>query len=173
MNELKLASISDIDEIMTIISDAKAYLKKQGLKQWNLPDGYPNKSDLINDINQNECYIYLIDNTIIGVMVIMEKPDENYNEIDGKWLTSNKYASIHRIAVRMNYHNQQIGIKMLLAAEDIIKNKNIYSIKIDTHKQNIPMLKTLDHLNYTYSGIIKLKRSNEDNLRLAYEKIIK
>lgn len=173
MNELKLANLSNIDEIMQIISDAKLYLKKQGLKQWNLADGYPNKSDLINDINQNECYIYLIDNTIVGVMVIMETPDENYNEIDGKWLTNQKYASIHRIAVKMNYHHKQIGSKMLLAAEDIIKNKNITSIKVDTHKLNIPMIKTLENLNYTYCGIIKLKRSNEDNLRLAYEKLIK
>ena len=59
---------------------------------------------------------------------------------------------------------------MLLGAETIVKEKNIYSIKIDTHKINIPMTKTILKSGYTYCGIIKLKRSNIDNLRDAYEK---
>ena len=61
---------------------------------------------------------------------------------------------------------------MLELAEEIVKNKNITSIKIDTHKNNIPMTKTILYAGYTYCGIIKLKRSNIDNLRDAYEKKI-
>ena len=173
MSKLILANINNINEIMEIIHDAKRYLKEQGSSQWNLPDGYPNKSDLIKDINNNECYIYLEADKIIGVMIIMQNIDENYNEIDGNWLNNDKYVSIHRIAVRYNYHNQQIGYKMLKLAETIIMNKDIYSIKIDTHKINIPMIKTLTKLNYTYCGVITLKRSKEDNLRNAYQKILK
>ena len=173
MVNFRLAEIYDIDKIMTVINDAKIYLKKQGSLQWNLDDGYPNKSDLITDINNKECYVCLIDNEIIGVMTIIVKPDENYDEIDGCWLNDYNYASIHRIAVKLNYHHKKIGIKMLKAAEEIIKNKGVYSIKIDTHKINIPMIKTLESLDYSYCGIIKLKRSNEDNLRNAYQKMIK
>lgn len=173
MSNLILANIDNIKDIMEIISDAKSYLKSQGSSQWNLPDGYPNECDLIKDINNKECYIYIENNTIIGVMVIMESIDENYNEIDGSWLNNDKYASIHRIAVRNNYHNQQIGYKMLKLAETIIMDKNIYSIKIDTHKINIPMIKTLNNIDYTYCGVITLKRSKEDNLRNAYQKLLK
>lgn len=173
MNKLRLATLNDIDNIMEVITEAKIYLKNQGSTQWNLPDGYPNKIDLINDINKNECYIYLINNNIVGVMVIMENKDENYDEIDGNWLSDIKYASIHRIAVKLDYHHQNVGYKMLSLSEELIKNKGIYSIKVDTHKLNIPMIKTLKKLNYSYCGIIKLKRSNEDNLRNAYQKLLK
>ena len=65
MGELILANIEDIDDIMLVINDAKTYLKNQGSTQWNLPDGYPNKSDLINDINNKECYIYKLNKSII------------------------------------------------------------------------------------------------------------
>ena len=59
---------------------------------------------------------------------------------------------------------------MLLEAEEIIKKDNIYSIKIDTHKINQPMINTIIKSGYIYCGVITLKRSKEDNLRNAYEK---
>lgn len=173
MSKLILANINDIQDIMEIISDAKTYLKNQGSSQWNLEDGYPNECDLIKDIKNNECYLYIENDIIIGIMVIMESKDENYDEIDGNWFNDDEYVSIHRIAVRNNFHNQQIGYKMLKLAETIIMNKNIYSIKIDTHKINIPMIKTLTKLDYKYCGVITLKRSKEDNLRNAYQKLLK
>ena len=167
---LLLAIEKDIDIIMEIISDAKAYLKSQNLKQWNLDDGYPRKEDLLKDIQNNSCYLYIEDNLVIGCMSIIFTPDENYEDIDGNWLSNDKYASIHRIAIKNNSHHKGIGIKMLLESEGIVKNNNVHSIKIDTHKDNIPMSKTILSSGYTYCGIIKLKRSEIDNLRDAYEK---
>ena len=61
---------------------------------------------------------------------------------------------------------------MLKNAEDIILKNGIHSIKIDTHRLNVPMTKTLYKLNYSFCGIIKLLRTEEDNLRDAYEKLI-
>ena len=99
-------------------------------------------------------------------------PDENYEEIKGQWLTNNPYASIHRIAIKNTHHNKKIGVKMLLEAEKIVLNHNVTSIKIDTHNLNKPMTKTILNAGYTYCGIITLKRSNTDNLRDAYEKML-
>ena len=164
------AQEKDIKIIMEIITDAKKYLKNQNSLQWNQPDGYPNECDLLKDINNESCYLYLENDEIIGTMSIIFTPDENYFEIEGKWLTNDLYASIHRIAIKNSYHKKGIGIKMLLEAEEIVKQNNIYSIKIDTHKINIPMIKTIENSGYTYCGVITLKRSKEDNLRNAYEK---
>ena len=167
---LLLATEKDIDIIMEIINDAKVYLKNQNLKQWNLDDGYPRKEDLLKDINNKSCYLYIEDDLVIGCMSIIFTPDENYEEINGKWLSNTKYASIHRIATKNNSHHRGIGIKMLLDAEEVVKNHDVFSIKIDTHKDNIPMTKTILSSGYTYCGIIKLKRSEIDNLRDGYEK---
>ena len=164
------AQEKDLSLIMEIINDAKLYLKNQNSLQWNLPDGYPRREDLLKDIKNESCYLYLENNEIIGTMSILFTPDENYFEINGKWLTNDTYASIHRIAIKNTHHHKKIGIKMLLEAEEIVKQNNIYSIKIDTHKINIPMTKTIEKSGYTYCGVITLKRSKEDNLRNAYEK---
>ena len=169
--KIRLANQEDLNQIMNIINDAKIYLKNQGLKQWNLADGYPQKEVLLNDINDGSCYVLEQNNSLIATMSIIFETDENYNEIEnGNWLTNNKYASIHRIAIRNDFHHLKLGITMLLEAEKIVKNNNIFSIKIDTHNKNIPMTKTILNAGYTYCGIITLKRSNEDNKRDAYEK---
>lgn len=167
---IKKATINDINIVMEIINDAKKYLKSQNSLQWNQKDGYPSENDLMKDIINNSCYLYIENNEVIGTMSIILTPDENYNEIDGHWLTTGKYASIHRIAIKNTHHQKGIGVKMLLEAEEIVKSNNIYSIKIDTHKINIPMTKTIINSGYTYCGVITLKRSKEDNLRNAYEK---
>ena len=167
---IKKATINDINIVMEIINDAKKYLKSQNSLQWNQKDGYPTESDMMKDINNGSCYLYIHNSEFIGTLSIITTPDENYDEINGKWLTNDNYASIHRIAIRNTHHHQGIGIKMLLEAEETVKAKNIYSIKVDTHKINIPMTTTLIKSGYTYCGVITLKRSKEDNLRNAYEK---
>ena len=159
-----------IKEIMEIINDAKSYLKSQNSLQWNQPDGYPNTSDLLRDINNGSCHLFLDNDEIVGTMSIVFTPDENYYEIDGEWLTNDTYASIHRIAIKNTHHHKGIGVKMLLEAENAVKQNNIYSIKVDTHKINLPMINTILKSGYTYCGVITLKRSKEDNLRNAYEK---
>ena len=173
MYNIKKAQLNDLNEIMIVINSAKKYLKNQGLSQWNLPNGYPDENALKNDILNNNCYILLNKDDIIGTMSIIFTPDENYEEIyDGSWLTNNSYVSIHRIAIREDYHNKSIGKLMLDLAETIAKENNIKSIKIDTHKDNIPMQKTLIKANYTRCGVIILKNNPSDKLRDAFEKVL-
>ena len=45
--KIKLANISDIPQIMEVISDAKNLLKQSGSLQWNT-DSYPNEETFIN-----------------------------------------------------------------------------------------------------------------------------
>jgi ribosomal protein S18 acetylase RimI-like enzyme len=50
---------------------------------------------------------------------------------------------------------------------------NFNSIRLDTSKENQPMRKLVDKLNYKYCGLIKLgKYQGEEDNRLAFEKLI-
>ena len=98
--EIRLANIEDIDDIMLVINDARSYLKHQGLLQWNLKDGYPTIETIRKDIIDKNSYVLTNDNTIIGTMTIIIGDDENYNNINGKWLSNAEYAQIHRVAIK-------------------------------------------------------------------------
>ena len=59
-------------------------------------------------------------------------------------------------------------------AKNLIKSKNIESIRVDTHTKNIPMQKFLEKNGFKACGIIYLNNEiNEVNKRIAYEYVIK
>jgi len=52
--------------------------------------------------------------------------------------------------------------------EDLAIREKVFSIRVDTNFDNIPMLKILDRLDYTYCGEIFFNGAS----RKAYEKTI-
>lgn len=168
---VRLANINDLNQIMEIISDAKILLKNSGSMQWNT-DSYPNKETMKNDINNKVLYLVENNTLILGVAAFIFGNDENYNSINGKWLTDKtEYLAIHRIAVRNGFYHTGITTLLMNKAIEIAKSYNT-SIKADTHKLNIPMQKLLLKTGFSYCGEITLIRSSVDNLRLAYELIL-
>ena len=82
------------------------------------------------------------------------------NDLDGEWKNSAPYGAIHRIAVK--YHGR--GIVDFCFRECFLRFPNL---KIDTHRDNIPMQKCLKRAGFEYCGIIYLANGDE---RLAYQK---
>ena len=165
--EFKKATIENLDDIMHIIKGSQAYLKSQGVDQWQ--DGYPNNETIGNDIDNNNSYILLQDNMILAVAAVIEGPDKTYKSIyNGNWVTDNEYMVIHRMAVNPRFHGQGIGTKIIKHVEQITRKKGIKSIKVDTHKANISMQKVLIKNEFEYCGIIYLEDGDE---RMAFEKV--
>ncbi len=166
------ASLDDLNHIMDIIKDAKVLLKQSGSTQWNNSNNYPDDQTFTSDILAGNCYVYFTDNKVCGVITI-ELHDDSYNVIDGKWIKEDAmYGVIHRLAVKKEYHNKKIGDTLISFAIDFCKNKKLDSIRIDTHKLNIPIQKIATRNGFIYCGIITLLRTNEDNKRFAYEKVL-
>ena len=107
-SNIKLITPNEIDSVMEIINDAKELLKQNSL-QWQ--QGYPNKDTMLNDIINSHLYGYYIDDYLVGVVALIPGIDENYLKIeDGSWINypSEKDLTIHRIAIRNEYHNKKI-----------------------------------------------------------------
>ncbi|PAK68742.1 GNAT family N-acetyltransferase, partial [Staphylococcus haemolyticus] len=65
---LRQATNQDLSEIKKIIDEAKAYLKKQGIDQWQ--DGYPAYEDLETDVNNGITYVLIVDGKIAGTAAL-------------------------------------------------------------------------------------------------------
>lgn len=170
--EIKLAEHSDLPEILDVINDAKNLLKKSGSLQWNTPDGYPQKDVFINDINERQLYILWDKEKICGIIVCIKGMDENYNVIEGRWITNGPYLTIHRIAVKKEYYHTGVSHKLINFAIEQAHQNNCKSIRVDTHPINIPMQKLLLRFKFEYCGEINLLNNQYDPKRLAYELII-
>lgn len=159
---------ADVNSIMKIINKAQAYFKQQDINQWQ--DNYPNYETVINDINNENGYVLLEDNKVIGTVVFTFDGEKNYDVIsNGKWINNDKYAVIHRMAVDSNYKGMGLASIIIRNIEGICLNNEIYSIRIDTHIENASMRKMLLKNGFEYCGIIYL---DDQSKRVAYEKTL-
>ena len=167
--EFRKSKYEDVKQIVEIINKAQEYMKNNNIDQWQ--NGYPNEDTIINDINREISYVLVDNNIILATTVLMFDKEKTYDKIyDGNWLSDNEYSTIHRICVDEKLKGQNIAGKMLKEVEKICTNKNIFSIKVDTHEDNKSMQNLLIKNGYTYCGVIYLVDGAK---RIAFEKIIK
>jgi len=147
----------DINSIVEIYNNARVFMRKNGnLEQWS--NGYPNREVILNDIKNGNLYLVMESNVVIGIFALIRNGDPCYKKIDGEWLNNNSYFAIHRIAstfVKKGFLQFVISYVSTLTKD----------IRIDTHKDNIPMQRALEKLNFIKCGIIYLESGDP---RLAY-----
>jgi len=166
--EFRKSVKTDINGIMDIIRQAQAYFKEAGINQWQ--DNYPNIETISNDIDNEESYVLLKEGNIVATAVISFKVEKTYDSIyEGKWISNDEYAVIHRVAVDNNYKGSGLSSQIIKKAEQLCLDKGVHSIKVDTHEENISMQKLLKKNKFQYCGVIYLESGSK---RIAFEKIL-
>ncbi|WP_461815989.1 GNAT family N-acetyltransferase [Faecalimonas sp.] len=165
------AEVSDLARIMEIIEEARVFMRKFDMDQWQ--NGYPTEEVFRKDISLEECYVAVCDTEIVGVMVVSIVPEVCYEEIKGQgWLTDKQeYMTIHRMAVAEKYRRKKVAKKLISFAEKICIEQNRTSLRIDTHEKNLAMKNFLEKQGFSYCGIVDYKNTVGDTLRVAYEKL--
>lgn len=159
---------ADIDNIMSIIKQAQAYFKVQGIDQWQ--NNYPNDETISKDIANEYGYVLVIDGKIVGTTAVSFDGEKTYDRIyNGQWLSDRSYAVIHRMAVDEDFKGQGLSSLMVKKIEALSLENKIHSIKVDTHEKNLPMQRTLQKNGFQYCGIIYLEDKSK---RIAFEKLI-
>lgn len=151
----------DIDAASEIYELARTYMRECGNKeQW--ANGHPNAEDVLADIASGDGYVCVDNGEVVAVFFFKKGVDTTYNRIyEGKWQNDEPYAVIHRIAVK--YHGR--GIADFIYSECFKMHPNL---RIDTHRDNIPMQRSLAKNGFKYCGIIYIADGSE---RFAYQKI--
>lgn len=164
---IRLAKKSDLTNIMAIINEAKQLLKEEGNPQWQC--GRPNKEILADDIAKKQAYCLMADHEIAGIAVLLTSPEPTYKSIDGAWRNdSEKYATIHRIAVSTKFRGQHLAkflISNLISRGMML---GIHNFRIDTHKVNKRMQALIRHSGFEYCGVIQVDQT-VNGARNAYE----
>ena len=159
---------TDINDVMNIIRQAQVYFKELGINQWQ--NDYPNVEIINNDIDNENSYVLLKDNNIVATAAISFEEEKTYDSIyEGQWISNKEYAVIHRIAVNNNYKGLGISSKIIRNVEQLCLKKGVYSIKVDTHEENLSMQKMLKKNQFQYCGVIYLEDGSK---RVAFEKIL-
>lgn len=147
---IRHAKREDLECLLPIYENAKKFMHENGNPtQW--AGAYPAREDLESDIERNILYVVESDavpGKIIGATAITETPDPTYAIIkDGAWLSDTPYATVHRTASAFSENGI---IKKIM---DFVKEKHDH-IRIDTHRDNIPMQKAVLAEGFTKQGTI-------------------
>ncbi len=165
---IRKAKLSEIEEIMAITRACGRKMASEGIFQWN--DHYPSRAAFINDVNLGDLFILLINDTIVGSIVISTTKDKFYNEVD--WLTADSdHYYIHRLAIHPDFQKRGFAKKLMDFAEKLAAEKNICSIRLDTFSKNDRNQRFYETRGYTRLGNIYFPKQSEHPF-YCYELVI-
>ena len=145
---VRRSRVEDLARMLEIYDTARTFMRKSGNdSQW--VNGYPAATLLLDDISAGVSYVIVSGNRIVGTFAFIVGDDPTYSEIDGDWLNDKPYGTIHRIASDGSMRG--IADACLKYCTSVINN-----IRIDTHKDNHPMLSWIRKTGFRYCGVIHL-----------------
>lgn len=158
--EIRTSKITDLETILMLYESARIFMRENGNpNQWGT--SYPPIDLVKEDIQNQHSYVCVDNGTIVGTFYFRKGIETDYNKIEhGTWLNDRPYAVIHRITALKDTK----GVASYCLNWCWEQHKNL---RIDTHKDNIPMQKTLEKNGFQLCGTIYLKDGSE---RIAFQK---
>lgn len=159
---VRTAKICEINRILEIYETARSFMHTHGNPtQW--AGKYPDIETLEDDIKKEQLYVITSDtddNKIYGCFAMIGGTDPTYVKIyDGAWKDDSPYAAIHRVAS----DGTERGI--FFKCFDFAR-RHYNHLRIDTHKDNIPMQGAIKKCGFEYCGVIHLENGDP---RIAFE----
>lgn len=158
---IRQSVMEDLPSIMKTYDTARQFMRKNGnAKQWI--NGYPQEDLICQDIESGHSYVCIKDDQVLGTFFFMSGEDPCYNRIDnGHWSSDKPYAVVHRIASSGQVHG------ILKKCLDYCSQTADY-LRIDTHRDNIPMQSALKKYGFRECGVVYMEDGTE---RIAFDRL--
>ena len=168
----RLSTEADVDNIMLTIRQARNYLKKHRVDQWQ--GDYPAEENVREDISNGDSYVMIYGGRVAGFFCLTDRPEPSYDALtDGKWYGGGLYCTLHRSAVMAEYRGSGMADRMIAAAEEVARAKGAGTLRADTHRHNEAMKALLRRCGFTYRGnILVSSEPGHDPRRQGFEKKI-
>ena len=170
--DCRFATEDDIENIMLIMRQARNYLKKHRVDQWQ--GDYPTQEVFAEAVAEGECYAVTYGERLAGFFCLTDKPESDYDNLtDGKWHGEGKYCKLHRMAVEAQFRSTGISDMMIGFAEETAKSRGAEYMRTHTHRKNKAVQKLLKRKGYAYRGnVLVSSEPGHDPARQAFEKKI-
>jgi len=123
----------DTVEILELVREVLKDMNVHGIYQWS--DKYPPRETFKSDIESGTLFAMMDKDQIVGIIVLTEKQDEEYEQVD--WIDkTGKALIVHRLAVHPIWQRMGIADMLLDYAEKFAKDNEYSSIRVDTYSGN-------------------------------------
>ena len=165
---IRKAQTSDLGNIMLMYKSCVAGMLKNSIDQWDAT--YPNAGVIMEDLIAQTYFVAIENDIIIAGINIDQNQDDTYLALD--WEDKkNQFLVVHRLAVKVEFWNDGIGKSLMLFTENLVIEKGLNSIRLDTYSGNPKAMEFYKRLGYRELGSINLKPNK--NEYYCFEKIIR
>ena len=162
---IEKAKLTDLSEIVAVIESARAYLKAQGIDQWQ-KSAYPAISDIRTDIENDVAYVLKVAGKVAAYGAVIAGFDPAYDLIQGAWRNDkHDYVTVHRMAVSTAFRGQALGQRFLTSVFETFSTYQDF--RVDTHPDNQIMQHILTKLGFEKCGVVMF-----EGARWAYQKVL-
>lgn len=166
MGSIRLAVPEDMPRIEEIYRVAQQFMVRMGNPhQWE--PGFPGRAQIGRDIEAGALHVFVEgEGTPAGCFAYLSGPEPDYAEIfEGSWPDDAPYDVVHRFATARQ--GAGIGSAMLeWALSEAASSRK--PLRIDTHRDNLPMQRLILGHGFAYCGIIHLARNGDERLAYAH-----
>lgn len=171
IHQVRALRPDELDTALEVIEEGRCALALLHIDQWQF--GVPGRPHIARDIAQNRLYGAFDAEGLCAVAALCAGDDPSYAHIEGKWLTSGPYLTVHRLAARARARHGGAAQALLARAEARARETGCVSVRVDTHRGNVVMQRFLAKNGYSNCGVVKLiTEAQGDPLRFGYEKIL-
>ena len=161
---IRLSKFDDLPALTELFTEARGTIATLGIDQWQ--DGYPSAAVISEDIAKERSYMVEHDGALVGTFVLVQQ-EPDYDKIyEGQW-QKDSYIAIHRVAVSVASRGTGVTGEIVQYAAEQAESLGRTSLRIDTHRGNLPMRRMLEKQGFQYRGKIFLA---DGSARVAYEK---
>lgn len=146
---IEIGKPDDLDTIFRLYEEAKTYLQKSGIYQWN--DSYPKRQFVCEDIETSSLYVLKNNSNIVGAISFNKIQEDAYKSVPWKF-NDKKVLVVHRLVIHPTYHGFGYGQKLMNFAEGFAIDNNYTSIRLDCYSQNMRAVKFYENREYTSRG---------------------
>ena len=148
------------DAYVEVYRNARRFMAAHGnLEQWRDKD-FGSEVDL--DLRNGTLYEARNDaGELLGVFAFLPGPDPTYAKIEGFWLDDTPYRVLHRVASTFAEPGLIAGV-----TEWAVRISP--HLRIDTHRDNLPMQRALTAAGFSARGILHLANGDP---RIAFERV--
>ena len=166
MGSVREATMQDLPRCMEIYRVAQRFMVKAGNpNQWQV--GFPTEEMIARDIEGHHLMVWTDEDGVPqGAFAYLPGHDPDYAKIyEGMWRDNGYYRVVHRFATAQQ--GRGIGSAMMRWALDEAKAEGM-AVRIDTHRDNIPMQGLIRSCGFVYCGIVHIRRNGEERLAFTH-----
>ncbi len=156
---ISLGLPDEIDAIIALTKRCGTHMRENGIDQWD--ENYPDYASISTDLKTETLFVFREDEVILGIVVLNESQDEEYNQIS--WMTDYEARNlvVHRLAVDPIHQGKGIARMLMNHAENYARQNQYDSIRLDTFSQNTRNQRFYTNRGYTDLGSVYLKYKKE------------